>query len=257
MGARSGPAARGASSTARMGRPPSADRETIVRAAVETGFARLTMAAVGKRVGVSHSTLYYYFRGRQELAAAAVDHAVNAIDWPLPGEDWRTYLTSTAWAHWELYTNHPGLAKEITALRITAPALVRRDNRTGLALLGLGFEPDDAMLVVDMLAELVTQGFLGSVPEADTSDEPEGDAGTFLEAAQRRRRELTEPWLELYDERLREVLSEAVSDPPSRWFERKLTLFLDGVATRCPHGAGTPTDSRHTEPPAPENGTGG
>ena len=237
MSARSGPVARGASSAPRMGRPPSADREAIVRAAVEVGFARLTMSAVGKRVGVSHSTLYSYFRGRGELAAAAVDHAVNGIDWPLPEGGWRAYLTSTAWAHWELYSAHPGLAKEITALRITAPALVRRDNRTGLALLDLGFAPDDAMLVVDMLAELVTQAFLGSVPEGDATAEPAEEGGTFLEAAQRRRRELTEPWMDLYDERLRGVLVEAVSGPPSIWFERKLTLFLDGVAARRGHRA--------------------
>lgn len=232
MSARSGPAPRGADSAPRMGRPPSADREAIVQAAVEIGFARLTMTAVGKRVGVSHSTLYHYFGNRRELAAAAVDHAVNAIDWPVPGEDWRAYLTSTAWAHWELYTAHPGLAKEITALRITAPALVRRDSQTGLALLGLGFAPRDAMLVVDMLAELVTQAFLGSPPEKEDTARAEQTADAFLEAAQQRRRELTAPWMDLYDARLREVLVEAVSGPPAAWFERKLDLFLDGVAAR-------------------------
>ncbi|WP_431868044.1 hypothetical protein [Nocardiopsis eucommiae] len=60
------------------------------------------------------------------------------------------------------------------------------------------------------------------------------DPGTLFEEAQRRRRELTEPWWDLYDERLREPLAEAMSGPPSAWFERKLALFLDGVATRRP-----------------------
>jgi AcrR family transcriptional regulator len=65
-----------------MGRPPLADRELILRAALEIGFAGLTMTAVGERLGVSHSTLYNYFRNRGELTMAAVD----SIDWPEPRE---------------------------------------------------------------------------------------------------------------------------------------------------------------------------
>ncbi|QVJ01579.1 hypothetical protein KGD82_27340 [Nocardiopsis eucommiae] len=83
-----------------------------------------------------------------------------------------------------------------------------------------------------MLAELVTQAFLGSPPQEE--DAAVQDSGTLFEEAQRRRRELTEPWWDLYDERLREPLAEAMSGPPSAWFERKLALFLDSVATRRP-----------------------
>jgi AcrR family transcriptional regulator len=206
-----------------MGRPPVADRATILRAALEIGFSKLTMSAVGERLGISHSTLYRYFANRDDLAAATVDHAVEAIDWPVPVEGWREFLTETARAHWRLHSSHPGLAREIMTLRLTSPALVRRDNDTGVHLLGFGFEPADAMLVVDMLAELVVQEFL-ALPAED------GDA--LLEASQRRRRELVDPWLDLYDARLRPVLVEAVSGPATSWFDRKLALFLDGVAAR-------------------------
>lgn len=213
----------GAAKAARMGRPPVADRATILRAALEIGFSKLTMSAVGERLGISHSTLYRYFANRDDLAAAAVDQAVEAIDWPVPVEGWREFLTETARAHWRLHSAHPGLAREIMTLRLTSPALVRRDNDTGVHLLGFGFEPADAMLVVDMLAELVVQEFL-ALPAED------GDA--LLEASQRRRRELVEPWLDHYDARLRPVLVEAVSGPATSWFDRKLALFLDGVAAR-------------------------
>ncbi|MFE9748354.1 TetR/AcrR family transcriptional regulator [Saccharothrix saharensis] len=207
----------------RMGRPPVADREAIVRAALEIGFSRLTVSAVGERLGISHSTLYRYFKNRDELAAAAVDEAVQAIEWPVPVDGWRSFLHETAWAHWRLHDAHPGLAREITALRLTSPALVRRDNETGVHLLGFGFSPEVAMLVVDMLAELVVQEFLAA---------PAGDDAATLDASQQRRRELIEPWLGLYDARLRPVLLDAVSGSATTWFERKLALFLDGVSAR-------------------------
>lgn len=225
-----------------MGRPPAADRDEIVRASLEVGFSRMTMAAVGAHLGISHSTLYGYFRNRDELIAAAIERAVNAIDWPEPCGDWREYLADTAWAHWRLYAVHPGLAMEITALRITGPALVRRDNRTGVRLLEFGFSPVHAALVMDMLAELVTQAFIGDPehgtvstgePAGDSTGESAGDSagGEASSAAiQRRRQEVIGPWLELYDERLRVELERAVTGAAEDWFARKLALFLDGVA---------------------------
>jgi AcrR family transcriptional regulator len=210
----------------RVGRPPLADRDMILAAALEIGLSELTMTAVGKRLGISHSTLYGYFRNRDELAAAAVDRAVDTIEWPEAGDDWRALLYATAWAHWRLYTAYPGLAHEIISLRLTSAALVHRYNRTGVALLDFGFSAEDATLIMDMVAELVVQAFVGGADD---------DSGTESPATrQRRRRELIEPRLDSYDHRLRVILAAAVSGPPEAWFERKLELFLDGVAQRHP-----------------------
>ncbi|RDI35343.1 TetR/AcrR family transcriptional regulator [Lentzea flaviverrucosa] len=189
-----------------MGRPPLADREAIIRTALEIGLSRLTMPAVGERLGISHFTLYRYFRSRNDRAAAAVDQAVDAIEWPEPGEDWRAYLAETAWAHWRLYSAHIGLAREITALRVIGPALVKRANQTGVLLLDYGFDPVDAVLVVDM-AELVTQAFLAAPEQADGADH---DA---VDVLQRRRQELIGPaWV-----------SELPS-PRSRWMACRLAI---------------------------------
>ncbi|MEV7870641.1 helix-turn-helix domain-containing protein [Streptomyces sp. NPDC088124] len=215
-----------------MGRPPMADREAIIGAALSLGFARLTMPAVAERLGISHSTLYRYFASRDALAAAAADHAVHAIEWPEPEENWRDFLTATAWAHWRLYAARPGLAQEITALRLTGPALVGRDNRTGVALLDYGFSPEDSVLVMDMLAELVTQAFLAVLPQGSDGSESDDGAAAAIEAVRRRRRELIGPWMHTFDSRLRGVLGEAVAGSPAAWFEHKLDLFLDGVAAR-------------------------
>ncbi|MFD0628582.1 LLM class flavin-dependent oxidoreductase [Streptomyces sanglieri] len=211
-----------------------ADQEAVIDAALSIGFSGLSMSAVAERLGISHSTLYRYFPSRDALAAAAADHAVRAIEWPEPGDDSRAFLIATAWAHWRLHAANPGLAKEITALRLTGPALVDRDNRTGVALLGFGFAPQDAALIVDMLAELVNQAFL-AVPPARQGGEGDGAArneagGRPVDAVQRRRREPIEPWMSAFDPRLRAVLAEAVAGPSADWFERKLNLFLLGVA---------------------------
>ncbi|MFJ1782725.1 TetR/AcrR family transcriptional regulator [Streptomyces anulatus] len=224
----------------RMGRPPMADREAIIAAALGIGFARLTMPAVAERLGISHSTLYRYFPSRDALAAAAADHAVDAIEWPEPEDDWRAFLTATAWAHWQLFATRPGLAQEITALRLTGPGLVGRENRTGVALLGYGFSAEDSVLIMDMLAELVTQAFLavlpqgsgGSGPGDGPGGGPDDGAAAAIEAVRERRRELLGPWMHTFDPRLRGVLADAVAGSPAAWFERKLDLFLDGVAGR-------------------------
>jgi AcrR family transcriptional regulator len=219
----------------RTGRPSLVDREAITRAAVEIGFDRLTMSAVGARLGVRHSTLYRYFGSRDALASAAIDRCVSSVHWPEPGGDWREFLRATAGSYWTLYERHPGLAVEVSTLRSTSAALVGVTNRSGLALLGLGFGAEDAVLVVDMLGELVTQAFLGASaapPEAPATIE-RPDTVSVVDGSRQRRVELMRPWLDHYDPRLRDVFAEVITRPPARQFERKLEIFLDGVGRRA------------------------
>lgn len=203
---------------ARMGRPPLVDRDTIVEAAVEIGFDQLTMTAVGSRLGVSHSTLYRYFGSRDALAMAAIDRCVDSVQWPEPEQDWREFLRALARSYWALYEAHDGLALEVSTLRSTSRALVMVNNQSGLALLGFGFDAEDAVLVIDMLGELVTQAFLGASSGQASAD-----------GSRQRRVELLRPWLDTYDPRIRDALAEVIARPPMRQFEKKLEIFLAGV----------------------------
>lgn len=221
----------GAKATRRMGRPPLVDRDAIVRAALEIGFAKLSMSAVGQRLGASHSTLYRYFASRDALASAAIDRAVDAGDWPEPGGHWRTYLSALAWSYWDLYGTHPGLAAEVSSLRSTSRAMVTLTNDAAVALLNFGFSARQAILVQDMVAELVTQAFLGA-PSGAGDQPPEGDGRhtfSIVNGSRMRRAELIEPWLTLYDERIRAELSAAVTRDPREQFSSKLAVLLDGV----------------------------
>jgi AcrR family transcriptional regulator len=214
----------------KMGRPSLVDREAIVRAAVEIGFDELTMSAVGARLGVRHSTLYRYFGTRDALAAAAIDRCAASVDWPEPDGDWREFLRATAKSYWSLYERHAGLAVEVSTLRSTSAALVDIANRSGVTLLDLGFDAENAVLVVDMLGELVTQAFLGaSAAQPDAATTP----ASVVDSSRGRRVELMRPWLDRYDPRLRDVLTEVIARPPARQFEKKLELFLDGVSRRA------------------------
>ncbi|HEX6353130.1 TetR/AcrR family transcriptional regulator [Actinophytocola sp.] len=219
----------------RMGRPSLVDREAIVNAAVEIGFDRLTMSAVGSLLGVRHSTLYRYFATRDALAAAAIDRCVDSVPWPEPEGDWREFLRATARSYWSLYERHAGLAVEVSALRTISAALVDIANRSGVVLLDLGFDAEDAVLVIDMLGELVTQAFLGAAaasPQAPATTEEPDDVGV-VDGSRRRREQLLRPWLDHYDVRLRDVLAEVIARPPVEQFEKKLEIFLDGVGRRA------------------------
>jgi AcrR family transcriptional regulator len=222
----------------RIGRPSLVDRDTIVRTAVEVGFDRLTVSAVGSRLGVSHSALYRYFGSRDALAAAAIDQCVDSVQWPGPGEDWREFLRAMAWSYWALYEAHTGLALEVSTLRSTSKSLVLIANQSGLALLDFGFDAEDAVLVIDMLGELVTQAFLGAsthspqIPVDPSAGADRPHTVSVVDGSRHRRVELMRPWLDHYDARLRDVFAEVIARPPFRQFEMKLEIFLDGVTAR-------------------------
>ena len=58
-------------------------RQTIVQAAYRTlaekGFEGLRMREIAKRAGIDHSTLHYYFSGKEALIDGVVDHIVQDL----------------------------------------------------------------------------------------------------------------------------------------------------------------------------------
>jgi AcrR family transcriptional regulator len=58
-------------------------RRAIVRAAYQTlaekGFEGLRMREIAKRAGIDHSTLHYYFSGKEALIDGVVDHIVQDL----------------------------------------------------------------------------------------------------------------------------------------------------------------------------------
>jgi AcrR family transcriptional regulator len=207
--------------TRRPGRRPMLSREAIIDSAIEVGFDKITLVEMAQRLGVKHSTLYRYFSTRDELVLAAVDRVVSRVEWPAPVSDWREYLTDTAFAAWRLYSTHPGLAEIVMVLPALPEAVASNYNRIAVDLLDLGFQPVDAVTVVDVVMELTMETFMMG-RQLHTEDLPVREQQVGAAAA-------------LLDHRLRPIVLGAVTDPPQVWFQRKLSLLFDGVASRVHH----------------------
>ncbi|SHG60713.1 TetR/AcrR family transcriptional regulator [Streptoalloteichus hindustanus] len=200
-----------AAPTPRAGRPPLVDRDAIIDAAIAVGFDRITSVAVAERLGVRQSTLYRHVATRDELVAAAVDRVVEKACWPVAGDDWRAYLLAAGDALWRLFAAHPGLAEEVMTARVPLTATVRRFDRMAVDLLGMGFDPHEAVLAVDLVWDLATEMAVSARRRAAGAD--------------------PESWVDRLDPRLREPVRHALAGP-REWFLRKLELAVDGCRLR-------------------------
>ncbi|MGI5328602.1 TetR/AcrR family transcriptional regulator [Actinomadura nitritigenes] len=199
-------------------------RDDIVAAALAVGFESLTVAAVADRLGTRRSTLYGYVADRDELATAAIEHVFASRAWPDTAAGWRRHLAEVIDLIWRTCDEHPGLADEISSLRIAPPTLVAGTNRSLTVLLDAGFTPDDALLALDMAIELA----LGYHQRGRT------DTGTRPDTAgaMRRRRNHLPGLTDTMDPRAADRLRELLRGDPHDWFQAKADLLLDAIAAR-------------------------
>lgn len=187
-------------------------REKIARAALEVGFADLTLASVADRLGAAPGALYRYVTDRDDLVAAAVDLAFAPL--PQPAErSWRSLLEAEAWLRWQMLHRHPGMVQAVRSLASPPPAVLDRYG-TGLsALAGLGFAPADALLALDSVVDLVNDSAeqLGASHNVDPS-------AAF------------DAWAEATSPEFASEITSTFADPEA-FFHRKLEVVLAGLAT--------------------------
>ena len=58
------------------GRPARISRDDVAEAALAIGLDKVTLAAIGKRLGVDHSSLYRHVSGRDDILLAAADRVI-------------------------------------------------------------------------------------------------------------------------------------------------------------------------------------
>lgn len=139
------------SHAARGGRPrsPAADQALLHAALVsleEDGYARLSMAGVAKRAGVSGTTLYRRWSSKQDLVVAALESLSRGVDYPDTGS----------------------LAGDIEELLTQASAAFRsEEGRILRGLIGEVFKnPELAALVQDRMSGPKRQLFIGMLDRA-------------------------------------------------------------------------------------------
>lgn len=221
----------------RPGRPPSLTREEVARAALAEGFDGLSMPGVARRLGVSHSTLYRYVADRADLVAAALEIAVTEHEWPSPDQDWRPLLQAFADALWSLVDAHPGMAEAVQATASLPDRVVGLLRAYVTSLRAHGFTSADALVALDFVVDL-TFSTAVAMRGLDTVEE--------TPAGPRTRRDLHRDALR----GLADVSPEIDDDATWRdrgWFDQKLAIMLDGLATRLTpihHTGGGPGRTR-------------
>lgn len=209
--------------TARPGRPPRLSRDAIAAAALAVGLDKVTVAAVARRLGTDHSSLYRHVRDRRDMIVAAADLAIGALRQPSRTTDWRVLVERAAAAVWTLYETHPGLANVIRELDATPPAGVRAFSATVARLEALGFRRDDAVLILDSVMDMTIDCAIGW---ARLRGSPPGDRGAGDSMLQ--------SWVEVSGETPAlaaqiEGMARVIAGSPRRWWRRKLDLILDGA----------------------------
>ena len=208
------------------GPPASLTRDDVARAALAEGVLTMSMPAVARRLGVSHSTLYRYVHDRDDLVLAALDLAVREFEWPPAALGWRELLVAFADALWRFTEGHPGMAEAIQS----TPGLPARVTELATAyvaqLRAEGFGATDAAVAFDFVADLTIATEIAMRGLGRVFDTPQG------------RRSLRELYLESWST----LFGNDESVLHGRgWLDAKLAILLDGLALRI----GTrPTDPR-------------
>ncbi|RRD49705.1 TetR/AcrR family transcriptional regulator [Arachnia propionica] len=213
----------------RRGRPPRLTADDIGEAVLAVGFDRLTFAAVRDRLGVGESTLFRHAPDREALVRLGLGRMVELADWPRLEGGWRDVLTAHALCLWEVCRSHPGAATQVSP-GLIPEAGARIADDLAVFLVDCGFTPEDAVLVCDLVHDLVIDSLRGwerlaTLPEGTLAHE----LGAFpASGASPRRRAVAA------------ARASALGRAPVEWFRAKLGILLDGVALRLAPGQGGP-----------------
>lgn len=208
----------------RRGRKPSVNLDQISAAALEVGFACMTMSAVAEHLGVNHATLYRYVSGKSDLVLRAVDRAL--IDAPVDLEvpNWRELLRGTALVIWRTLAEYPGIATELSTGALPK-SMFERGNKIVERLMGMGFTSQSAVIAMEMVFDAV-------IGNRRTLEQVEGSIPGSTMPDRRSLEELWEPVgaTDVVGHAIRNAAHDALYTDPAERFRQKLEIILAGIA---------------------------
>jgi AcrR family transcriptional regulator len=164
----------------------------MVDAVAEKGYARVAVADVIERAGVSRKTFYEQFANKEECFLAAYDAGVDrllaaidaAVDAPAP--DWLTATRHAVAVYLETMAARPAFARAflIEVLGAGAPALARRDvvqERFAAQLAAIHHRARADIPEIPPLAAHTFRAAVGAVNELVTAHVLEHGADTLPE----------------------------------------------------------------------------
>jgi AcrR family transcriptional regulator len=201
-----------------------------VELADEGGLGRVSMRAVGARLGMTSMGLYRYVQAKEELVALMIDEAIGPPDFPAYGQaGWRDRLAAWAYAARARFEAHPWV---LTVSVPDPPALPNQIAWTERGLEALAparmteTEKLSALLLVNVYVRGQTQLATGLTRPVKPGDNPGSQyARTLLRLASPER-----------FPRLTAAMTERATAPPGDFaddaFRFGLNTILDGIACR-------------------------
>lgn len=172
-------------------------REQIVRAAVELlddeGVEGLNMRALGARLGVAPTAVYWHVKRKDDLVVLAADEVWDEIPLPDVAEvGWRPAVKELANGLYAMVTRHPWLATTMSTHLVYGPKKARHDDHALGVFEAAGFagaKADDAYATVMVyvlgraLTEAAEQARVRRVRRSADPDAEQRDLAKIIEIA--------------------------------------------------------------------------
>ena len=117
----------------------------------ENGIESLTMAGVGRRLGVQAMSLYRHVRNKEEILDGIVDIVFGEIDLPANGAAWKTAMRRRAISAREVLSRHSWAIGLVESLTRPGPANLRHHDSVLGILRGAGFSSAMATRAYNLL----------------------------------------------------------------------------------------------------------
>jgi AcrR family transcriptional regulator len=134
-------------------------RDAILDAAVELldreGLAGLSMRKLGAALGVEAMSLYNHVPSKQELLDGIHERILTTLERPTQARTWQSFVRHQALALHRALHAHPHAIPLFATRPASTPASMQQLDYYLGVLLKAGFEPIDALSIVQLVAQLV------------------------------------------------------------------------------------------------------
>jgi TetR/AcrR family transcriptional regulator, tetracycline repressor protein len=134
-------------------------REAILDAAIEIldrdGLAALSMRRLGTAVGVEAMSLYHHVPNKEALLDGIHERVLLSLEPPRHARTWQAFVRHQAHALHRALRAHPNALPLFATRPAATPAAVDRLEHYLAVLARAGFAPDDALSIIQLVAQLV------------------------------------------------------------------------------------------------------
>ncbi|MFF2083219.1 TetR/AcrR family transcriptional regulator [Nocardia sp. NPDC058176] len=159
----------------KVGRKPAFTEQDVIRAAMDEGIDKFTLAAVADRIGVVTTAIYRLFASRDDIVIACLDTIAATIRHPDPDATWQDTLHRWADECWRVCEENPGLPRVVYAFPPSFTRIAHILEAYAASLTPQGITPAQAMFALDFLGDTVFACHLGV--QAMRSLDPAGTSG--------------------------------------------------------------------------------